>query len=1470
MMLNQGDLIAGRYLIERTAGSGGMGTVYRALDQYSGCPVALKLLNSSGDAHESERFIREGRLLAELRHPGIVGYVAHGQDTSGALYLAMDWLEGEDLATRLRRGPLSVSESVLLLRRLAEALSVPHQRSIVHRDIKPSNIFLRQGQVDGAAVLDFGIARRRTGSHAVTRTGALIGTPEYMSPEQARGERELSPATDIFSLGSVLYECLVGQPPFSGEHVAVVLVKILFEEPSALPEILALAPAGLGNLLQSMLAKDPRQRPADARELLASLVKIPLTTATEVMPGFKFQLPTPRFLENEQSLVSMVVATAPAEQERIESGSVNAQNLEPPGFQQSLRDALAQMGAQVEWLLDRTLIATISGTESATDQAAQAARAALIIKERWPGAKIALATGRALTRGQTPIGEVADRAGALLKSIPASSPTHVHTLTGVWLDSTSAGLLGTQFIVTEQHGQAMLTGENVGSDQTRLLLGKPTQCVGREVELGVLENLLAACISDSEATAALVVAPPGIGKSRLRHEFLRRLGTRTQEGTLLIGHASMIGSGQPYSVLADALRRQCGLRGGEPLPVQRGRLQARLAESLALTEAQPIAEFIGEMCGISSPTQESLQLRAARSDPRMMARQISNSVIAFLRSECGRKPVLLVLEDLHWSDALSVRVVEEALAELHEQPLMVLGLARPEVHELFPLLFKHANARVIPLKGLSKRAAERLVIQVLGRDASPERVTQVVEQAHGNVLFLEELIRSAADQQTAALPGTVLAMLQARLGRLEAGARRALRAASVLGTTFWDGSIATLLEDALSATPGQLEGWLNTLQKEELIEQHSTSRFPGQTEYRFRHALMREAAYELLTDEDRHHGHGLAARYLISLDPECRLLGSDLAEALQNLLSTPAGRTALQHHGALFEIAHHLQRSIQDSDRSKVYRVHAEVQLIAAQKAELANAYQMALGHAETGCRLLGEAAWDEAHALCLRLSLKRAEYLYLIGEESRSEELFGQIERHLRTIEDIGDYYTQRVSLYNMIGRIHDAIRIGRDGLSKMGISLPEAGGDSVGLLMAEVAEIHRNLGGRSIAELASAPAMQDVGKRQVMRVLTSMAAPAYTIDPSLFALVASKLTNLGLIYGHCDESMFSYVAFTVLSTQLPGQLSTGRQFFELALMLLGSMQNAALACSTCFGVAVSMFRFRHLKEAPHYYERALALGIQGGNLPYASYSTLHKAVANLATGVALSRVLAQIEADYAIVLRINEPIGTAYLNLGRRFILALWGRTTAATDLGCSEGTEAELIHSMLQRPELLHASYWFYLLKLQLSVLYGSYEDARALVSEAANRLHSAAGFYHETEFSFWGALALAGAIEAAGESEKPALLQQLNEMQGRLIQIAQQCPDNYRHKHLLVRAAIAEVSQDAEPALQAYREAAAEAQRAGYLHMAALAHERMFRLLRSQGAWELAKEHGSLAHQGYLQWEAMAKAQHMAKELAGQRG
>ncbi len=850
--LPAGTLIAGRFTLQALAGRGGMGAVYRATDSLSGHPVALKLLHPSPHPDSSRRFTREAELLSSLRHPGIVSYVAHGLTDSGLPFLAMQWLEGEDLSQRLARQPLSLAETLTLLRQATLALAAAHQHGVIHRDLKPSNLLLRHGNPEDVVLLDFGLARPTLPSTVMTASQMVIGTPGYMAPEQVSHQAPLTAAADVFSLGCVLYECLTGQPPFSAPHLVAALAKILFTEPTPLRELRPELPSALQELLERMLAKQPERRLPQAMSLLNALDEFQARLKAE--PGVAVPQDThpPGQPKAEQQLVTVLLA-APRATAGLASGNQHSRL----ALRDSLRTLLTPQGARVELLADGALVLTlVASLGSATDPAALAARCALSVLERWPEAVMVLTTGRGSLHSHLPVGEAMDRAGQLLRQVELLPPDS----TPVLLDEVTAGLLGPGFQLTRAHsGLFLLQGEHLGADASRPLLGKPTPCVGREQELALLDMTFTTCVEEPTAQAVLVTAPAGTGKSRLRHEFLRRLERREPAPLVLLGRGDPMSAGSADGLLAQALRRLCGISGGEPLEERQALLSRRLSQHLPEARAQEVVEFLGELCASPFPGEHSPRLRAARADPQMMSVQMGRALVSFLGAECAHHPVLLVLEDLHWGDPLSVRLMDEALRELPEHPFMVLALARAEVEQLLPGTWVQ-RLQQVPLRGLSRKASARLVREVLGADLPGALVDKLVEQAAGNALFLEELIRAVVEGRGETPPETVLAMLQARLMRLEPEARQVLLAASFFGRAFWLSGVRTLLGGEPPVET--LKDWLQQLVEQEWVEPQPASRFPGEHEFRFRHALVRDAAYALVPGGHRPGGHGRALDWL--------------------------------------------------------------------------------------------------------------------------------------------------------------------------------------------------------------------------------------------------------------------------------------------------------------------------------------------------------------------------------------------------------------------------------------------------------------------------------------------------------------------------------------------------------------------------------------------------------------------------------
>jgi serine/threonine-protein kinase len=281
--------VVGEYRVEAVIGRGGMGVVYSGLQPVIEKRVAIKVLNAelSSDPALVRRFLDEARAVNRIRHPNIVDIFSFGQLADSRQYFVMEYLEGHTLADRLQSGDLPGKDLPLLLGQICDALDAAHSAHIVHRDLKPENIWIvepRRGR-PFAKLLDFGIAKLlATGEQSTTQAGVLMGTPQYMSPEQCYG-RAVDHRTDIYALGVILYQLYTGHPPFRGEFFAEILTKQLTEVPER-PSALVSLPAALDELIMGCLAKEPAERPQSARELGEALAQIAVPREpTAMLPG---------------------------------------------------------------------------------------------------------------------------------------------------------------------------------------------------------------------------------------------------------------------------------------------------------------------------------------------------------------------------------------------------------------------------------------------------------------------------------------------------------------------------------------------------------------------------------------------------------------------------------------------------------------------------------------------------------------------------------------------------------------------------------------------------------------------------------------------------------------------------------------------------------------------------------------------------------------------------------------------------------------------------------------------------------------------------------------------------------------------------------------------------------------------------------------------------------------------------------
>jgi len=847
----RGSVIAGRFAIEALAGSGGMADVYRARDRHTNDLVALKILRATSP-EDLARLSREAQALARLTHPGIVRYVAHGTDDAEGAFVAMEWIEGETLSKRLKKGPLPIPQAITLGRELASALGHAHDHGIVHRDVKPGNVMLRNGALEDPVLLDFGVAR--TGlAVGLTQVGTVIGTPRYMAPEQARGGQAIDARADVFALGALMFKCFTGRAPFDGDDAIAILAQLLFDDT---PDVCALAPGVppvVGAVIAKMLAKEPADRypNGDAVVRILDAVdtrEIPVDVAVPAHAGLTLR---------ERRLLSLMVLNGNAQPD------VDV-----------VRSLAADFGARAEALANGSVVVLVSGRDNATELARVSARCALEIRHALPDVPIVLATGRSEDVSEDPTqtmsmsGEgtasssrysgVFERAAGLLRFDHASLARPLPIL----IDDTTAGLLGNDFEIAR--GKSTNTHALRGRALIRAhytLLGKPTPFVGRGRELSSLLATWADVCEQGVARAVLVVGDAGVGKSRLVYEMLAGMKSHEAPSVTLRAMADAESAGSPFAALGAAIRRELDVRDDDAIDARFSKLAARVASVVAEGESH-VAEFVAEVCGVRLD-EPSAQVAAARQDPRLMSDRIRHSWRAWMRGESARGPVLVVLEDFQWGDLPTAKLLDDMLIDLADSPILVVALARPEIDSVFPNLWSRSASR-IPLLPLGKRAAATFARAML-EGATDEVIERIVTLASGNALHLEELVRSWAEGRVD-VPESLLAMIAAQIESLPDAERRALRAASVFGNAFWADGVAALLGGTVAPNErvrAETNARLDALAHREMIDARASSRFAAR-ELGFRSTLVRDATYAMLTDDDRRLGHALAADWLES------------------------------------------------------------------------------------------------------------------------------------------------------------------------------------------------------------------------------------------------------------------------------------------------------------------------------------------------------------------------------------------------------------------------------------------------------------------------------------------------------------------------------------------------------------------------------------------------------------------------------
>jgi class 3 adenylate cyclase/tetratricopeptide (TPR) repeat protein len=931
-----------------------MGAVWRAWDERLERWVALKEVRAGTTLqHGRERLWREARAVARLSHPSIVQVfdILEGTDDD---WIVMELVEGKTVRCLLDEGALPPECAIKICREVAEGLVEAHAQGVLHRDLKATNVIVASS--GRAKILDFGLAKIPREEHpegrdlTLSSPGLILGTCYAMSPEQALGQ-DLDERSDLFSLGSLLYEMLTGEAPFRAESDVLSLGRVVHHRQPSLERSHPAVPPGICELVDWLLQKRPEDRPQSAVEVMAALATAAApsslngrATPPRSAPPSRLDGPAESTLFDRPYEVAQrrtpddgypqsggerrtvtIVCCALVPLDRPAGGpealEIEALSAAAVAFENLGRQVCRELSGFLCAAVNRTLGLCFGYPRAHEDDVERAVRAAVELQTRFAALPIPAAgrvavrtgvhTGSAITMnlsgsGSTlQPGDTFDIAMAIQSHVPVGR---------IGVSAASRRILGRKFRfeplseVRLDDLDATVAVYELGprvAPESGESSSEPSPMVDREIELQILLDRFRLAVSGS-GQAVLIAGEAGIGKSRLARALSERLAA---EATWLTVYGSTFAQNTPLAPVIHLLSRAIFSTedSAENTAEDRLRRLERVLDEHGLARPDYVP-LLGELLSLPVQGYPALVLSPEARRKRTLA-----AVVALLGAVAEQRPVALVVEDLHWIDPSTLDFLDLLLGEIPVLPVLLVATFRPE----FVAPWRHqTSVTQLSLSGLGEAHVAQLVAQVAGERRLTEAVQrEIVARTDGIPLFVEELTKAVLEteaplRQPADIPFTLGGSLLARLDRL-GDAKAVAQLAAVIGRTF-----SLELLEAFSRIKGAaLHGALGQLLQAEILHRRGPARG---MRYIFRHALIQDAAYLSLLASDRELLHRRLARLLenefreqAEAEPELMAhhceRGGLVAEAVQHLQA--AGRRAVQR-SAHQEAVSHLYRAL--------------------------------------------------------------------------------------------------------------------------------------------------------------------------------------------------------------------------------------------------------------------------------------------------------------------------------------------------------------------------------------------------------------------------------------------------------------------------------------------------------------------------------------------------------------------------------
>ncbi len=887
-----------------------MGAVWRAWDERLKRPVAVKQVRPdlSDRPGVRQRLRHEAAAAARLNHPAIVHVydILEADDTD---WIVMELVEGQTLAEILAAGPLPLHQAVRLGREIAKGLAKAHSQGIIHRDLKPLNVMVTPS--GHAKILDFGVARlvsvagNDPSSSSHSHAGALVGTPYAMSPEQILGT-PLDHRSDLFSFGSLLYEMLTGISPFQAETTVATLGRVCTHRQAPARQLVPEMPPELSELVNWLLEKEAPMRPGDALEVAAVLNAILARQTLEGLEEIHTTLPPgkadrasladERTISLEPTRDEPILRLAPRPPEAsLAAGerrqvtvvccglveiagpagwrSLDLEDLSDvmPALRRLLYDVVTRFEGSSGTALGHQLWIYFGYPQAQGDDAQRAVRTARELISRveqagWEsqrGCRLSLRVG--IHSGPAIVSKDREQPEPLALGPTLDLATGLQGLApaGEVLVSEATRRLIARSFETERLPSFRFPGteESVPVFRIRASLDASEQglrtsvpLVAREVEIDILVQRWE-LVQAGESQVVLISGESGIGKSRLVYGLREELGGLAPRWLLCYGVAHARSS--PFFAILDLLRRSWLASAHSPAE------ELAILENLLRQYGLPVADDLPILALLLSlPLPEGTVPPPASPDARRQ--RILEVLLNLFLQATAEQAVIFVVEDLHWLDPSSLEFVGALLEVIGGASLLVILTLRLE----FALPWRHhASWLQLHLSRLTDADALQLIVQIPGGEGLPAAVQrQIVAKSDGVPLFVEELTRSCAEAGEASevrgIPGRLRDSLTARLDRL-GRAREVAQLAAVIGRTFSFELLAAVSPlDRIALRKG-----LDLLVRADLLHCRGGRGNSEGATYLFKHALLQEAACELLLPRDLARLHHRVAEALVNEFP---------------------------------------------------------------------------------------------------------------------------------------------------------------------------------------------------------------------------------------------------------------------------------------------------------------------------------------------------------------------------------------------------------------------------------------------------------------------------------------------------------------------------------------------------------------------------------------------------------------------------